>query len=216
MDDILTTDELVCGYDSPLLGPLDFAIPAGAFVLIEGPNGIGKSTFLETIAGLTPPFSGSYRWAVDAPKMRFVPQVRTLDPLLPATVEDVVATGAHRGAGLQGLRPEVDHDEIIRLLDRVDMGEYRTHLFRDLSEGQKQLVLLARALMGEARVMLLDEPAAAMDPTREKLAVDILRQEHKQRGMTLFIIAHGSRSTRDAADTVFSIDRDHNVELKSA
>jgi ABC-type Mn2+/Zn2+ transport system ATPase subunit len=216
MDDILTTDQLVCGYDTPLLGPLDLAIPAGAFVLIEGPNGIGKSTFLETIAGLMPPLSGSYRWTVKASRRRFVPQVRTLDPLLPATVEDVVATGAHRGAGLQGFRPDVDHDEICRLLERVDMGEYRTHLFRDLSEGQKQLVLLARALMDEARAMLLDEPAAAMDPTREQLAVDILREEHRKRGLTLFVIAHGSRSTREAADTVFSIDRDHDVDLQSA
>ncbi|MFB6351286.1 MAG: ATP-binding cassette domain-containing protein, partial [Bradymonadaceae bacterium] len=65
MSDILTTDRLVCGYDTALLGPLDFTIPSGAFVLIEGPNGIGKSTLLETIAGLQGPISGAYDWTVE-------------------------------------------------------------------------------------------------------------------------------------------------------
>lgn len=216
MDDILTTDQLVCGYDSPILGPLDLAIPAGAFVLIEGPNGIGKSTLLETVAGLHVPLSGSFEWAVEIARRRFVPQVRTLDPVLPATVEDVVATGAHRGAGLQGLRAHVDADEIVSVLERVGMADHRDHLFRDLSEGQKQLVLLARALVGEASVILLDEPTASMDPNRETEALELLEGARQRRNLTLFIVAHGSEAAREAANTLLTIDRDRNVELQSA
>ena len=216
MTDILTTHDLVCGYDTPILGPLDLAVPAGAFVLIEGPNGIGKSTFLETIVGLHSPLSGAYDWSVPTDELRFVPQVRTLDPILPATVHDVVATGAQRGGGLAGLRARAGDDEIADVLERVGMGEYGTHLFRELSEGQKQLVLLARALVGEASVMLLDEPAASMDPDREARAVELLDDEHDGRGLTIFMIAHGSREAREAADTILEVDRNRNVELRAA
>jgi len=216
MDDVLTTDELVCGYDAPILGPLDLAIPAGAFVLIEGPNGIGKSTVLETVAGLHAPLSGGFEWAVEIGRRRFVPQVRTLDPILPATVEDVVATGAHRGSGLSGLRGEHDADELVEVLERVGMADYRDRLFRELSEGQKQLVLLGRALVGEASVILLDEPTASMDPSREVKALELLERMRQQRNLTLLIVAHGSGAAREAADTLLTIDRDRNVEVQSA
>lgn len=216
MTDILTTNQLVCGYDSPLLGPLDLAIPSGAFVLIEGPNGIGKSTLLETVAGLHAPLSGSYEWTVDADRLRFVPQVRTLDPILPATVEDVIATGANRGTGLGGLRATVDDEELAEVLERVEMRDCRSHLFRDLSEGQKQLVLLARALVGESAAMLLDEPTASMDPDREQRALALLDEQCEAHGSTILIIAHGTPAARSAADRVLSIDRDRNVELEAA
>ena len=216
MRDILTTDALVCGYDTPILGPLDLTVPDGAFVLIEGPNGIGKSTLLETLVGLHAPLSGTYDWAVGTEHLRFVPQVRTLDPILPATVEDVIATGAQRGDGLSGLRVTVDNQEIADVLGRVDILEHRTDLFRELSEGQKQLVLLARAMMGEASAILLDEPAASMDPNREARAFELLSRERAERDLTVFAIAHGSQEAREAADTLLEIDRNRHVEMRSA
>jgi len=216
MSDILTTDQLVCGYDAPVLGPLELAIPAGAFVLLEGPNGIGKSTFLETVAGLHAPLSGDYEWAVGADRLRFVPQVRTLDPILPATVADVVATGAQRGGGLAGLRATIDDATLREVLGHVEMAAHRTHLFRELSEGQKQLVLLARALVGESAVLLLDEPAASMDPDREERALDLLERQSETRDLTILMIAHGSRLARHAADRILAIDRNRNVELEAA
>ena len=210
---ILQTTELVCGYDAPLLGPLDLSLDAGDFVLVEGPNGIGKSALVKTFVGLIEPLSGSYEWAVDDKRLRFVPQVRTLDPILPATVADVVATGSQQGSGLAGMRVSASESEIGDALERVEMAGHRRDLFRELSEGQKQLVLLARALLGDARALLLDEPTASMDPRREKRAVGLLRRECDERGRTVLMIAHGSEHARRAADAAIEIDRDRRVEV---
>lgn len=215
-DVLLTTDGLVCGYDEPLLGPLDFEFDAGEFVLVEGPNGIGKSTFLKTLVGLQPPLSGGYEWRVERSGRRFVPQVRTLDPVLPATVEDVVATGGLRGNGWQGLQGGASRAEVERGLEQFGMEEHRGALFRELSEGQKQLVLLARAMVGEPEVCVLDEPTASMDPEREREAMEELGARRERRGMACFVVAHGSTPAREAATQLLEIDRERNVELRAA
>lgn len=215
-DSLLTTEGLVCGYDSPLLGPLDLAFGRGDFVLIEGPNGIGKSALLKTFVGLVPALSGSYAWAIEQKDRRFVPQVRTLDPILPATVADVVATGAQRGTGLAGLRHRASDEAIERALRRVEMRDAMSALFRELSEGQKQLVLLARALLDDPPAMVLDEPAASMDPDREQRAVDLLEEQRVEHDTTLFVVAHGSTPAREAATHILEIDRQRRVELRES
>lgn len=210
---IVELDALVCGYDDPLLGPLDMTVSRGVFVLIEGPNGIGKSTLIQTLVGLLDPLSGDYQWSVDPRSIRFVPQVRTLDPILPATVADVVATGTQQGGGLSGLRATADADAIRGALRRVEMTDVADHLFRELSEGQKQLVLLARALMGDADVLLLDEPTASMDPEREQRAFELLRRQMHSSDLTIFTVAHGSKHAHDAADKLLEIDHDRHVTI---
>jgi zinc transport system ATP-binding protein len=211
---LLTTQNLEVGYDSALLGPIDLEFEAGQFFLIEGPNGIGKSTLLKTLIGLIEPIRGSYEWVVPKGELRFVPQTRTLDVLLPASVGDVMGTGFQRGSGWSAIRSSPDHGDIDRALELVGMADVHKRLFRELSEGQKQLVLLARALLGEPSVILLDEPAASMDPEREQQAVDLLERQRDEFGRTIFVIAHGSPPAQAAADRVLRIDRDRHVHLE--
>lgn len=212
---ILELDRLECGYDETLLGPVDLVVEGGRFVLLEGPNGIGKSTFLKTLVGLVPPLGGCYEWSVDDASIRYVPQVQGIDPILPATVEDVVATGSQRGTSLASMAVTSDEETLVKALDKVDMLQRRTALFRELSEGQKQLVLLARAISGRSEVLVLDEPTASMDPDREARAIDLLVRESRERDLTVVLVAHGNRHARAAADAVLEIDADRNIGWKS-
>lgn len=203
---LLETQALEVGYASRLVGPLNLTLPAASFVLVEGPNGSGKSTLLKTLIGLQRPVAGEFKWAVPPGAMRFVPQTRTLDVLLPATLRDVMETGLQRGAGWRAIRRRPDGGQISRALGRVGLADRQRSLFRELSEGQKQLVLLARALLGEPRVILLDEPTASLDPEREELAISILKEEQVERGLAIILIAHGSRAAQQAATHRLRVD----------
>ncbi|TXD34882.1 ATP-binding cassette domain-containing protein [Lujinxingia vulgaris] len=212
---LLQVQGLVCGYSGKgLLGPLDFHLHQGTFMLIEGPNGVGKSTLLKTLIGLIPPVSGRIDWSLPADALRFVPQTRTLDPMLPATVFDVLATGLHRGRGLSALRIRPRRTELLDALEVVGMAHLCDHLFRELSEGQKQLILLARALLGKPRLLLLDEPSASMDPEREAATIELLHGIQQQLDVTVMMIAHGSALARSASSRIMRIDRRGHIAIE--
>lgn len=208
---MLTTNMLEVGYDRPLFDPVDVDVEAGIVMLIEGPNGSGKSTLIKTLIGLLSPLGGSYEWAVPPAELRFVPQTRTVDVMLPATVEDVMLSGFQRGSGWASIRRQTDDGDVDKALALVEMADFRSQLFRELSEGQKQLVLLARALLGDPTVLMLDEPAASMDPERERTAVDLLARQRDHFGRTVIMIAHGSQPARDVADCTLRIGRDRSI-----
>lgn len=211
----LHVEQLVCGYDGkPVVGPLSFHLHEKTFMLIEGANGVGKSTLMKTLLGLAEPLEGAYRWEIEQSELRFVPQTRTIDPMLPATVFDVLATGLHCGAGLSAVRASIDRDRLHQVLDTVGMEGFGDHLFQELSEGQKQLVLLGRALLGEPKVLLLDEPAAAMDPEHEAETMELLHDVKRQSGLTIVMIAHGSPSARAVSNRIMTVDRDGAIDIE--
>lgn len=212
---LLRVDGLVAGYHkTPVLGPIDFHLHEKTFMLIEGANGVGKSTMLKTLIGLLEPIEGSYNWEIDATELRFVPQTRTLDPMLPATVFDVLTTGLHQGGGFRSARVSIDKPKLHRALAKVNMEGFAEHLFRELSEGQKQLVLLARALLGEPKVLLLDEPAAAMDPGHETETMELLHDIKQDSGLTIVMIAHGSPPARSVSNRIMTVDREGTIEIE--
>lgn len=210
---LLSVQDLRCGYHQrPLVGPFNFQLAPADFLLIEGPNGIGKSTLIKTLIHMLPPISGQFQWSIPRPSLRFVPQTRTLDPMLPATVFDVLATGIQQGRW-RSLRTKIDRPRFEKVLRTVDLPGFGPHLFRELSEGQKQLVLLARALLGEPQVLLLDEPTASMDPAREARVIELLQDLRHTKDMAIVMIAHGSQLAQNASSHRMTISRSGQIDL---
>ncbi len=204
---LLTCRQLVVGYNGRgILPPLDVQIRAGEFWSVLGRNGSGKTTWFKTVLGLIPPVSGE---CTLAPRLdiAYVAQRSAFDPIYPVSVRRVVAMGTERGASF--LRPALRNaSRVDKALEAVGALPLADRLFRDLSEGQKQRVLLARVVASEARLVLLDEPTAAMDAVAQREAMGLLTQLRSRFGMAVLMVSHHLDSAFRFSDQVLFFDPD--------
>ena len=199
MTDAVRTERLTIAYRGrPALSDADLAIGAGERVALVGPNGAGKSTLLRAIAGLVEPAAGTVelaglplagldRWAI-ARRLAVVPQL----PSLPfaTTVEEVVALGRlpHEHP-IRGLRP-ADRAAIAAAIDRVGVGHLLGRDARELSLGERQLVLLAMAVAQSAPILVLDEPTVHLDLRHQVEVMELLVDLNQRDGTTVIAVLH--------------------------
>lgn len=199
---------LTIGYHgAPLLPALDLEIRPGEFWAVVGRNGSGKTTLFRTLLGLHPPLHGEIRRA-HGYLPAYVPQRAALDPIVPLRVKEVVALGVERGWSFATQRTASRGAAVREALAKAGVSALAERQFHELSEGQKQKVLLARVLAANANVAFLDEPTAAMDAVaeRESLgAIDALRKEHE---IAVVIVSHFLGVAREVADRVLFLDRE--------
>ncbi|MDH5675012.1 MAG: ATP-binding cassette domain-containing protein [Myxococcales bacterium] len=187
-----------------ILPPIDLEIGRGQLWVIMGRNGNGKTTLFRTLLGLLPAVGGRLTHAPGL-SLAYVPQRAQLDPIYPALAREVVAMGLLRGRSfLRAGRGESRF--IAEALERVGAAELSDRPFRELSEGQKQRVLLARTLLSRPQLALLDEPTSAMDEVAERQALshlDWLRREH---GTSVLIVSHHIGLMRELAERAVLLD----------
>ncbi|MGA1597040.1 MAG: metal ABC transporter ATP-binding protein, partial [Candidatus Nanopelagicales bacterium] len=170
-----------------VLHDVDLAIDSTEFTGIVGPSGAGKTTLLRVLLGLITPSSGSI---TTAPNLRvaYVPQLETVDWKFPVTVFECVlmARTEHR------LWPWPSADErasVARVLDRLGIGDLADRHIRELSGGQQQRMFLARALLREPQVLLLDEPTSGVDINTRHDVLHLLGDLHDD-GMAIVLTTH--------------------------
>jgi zinc/manganese transport system ATP-binding protein len=207
-------DAVRCGYDvAPVLDNLTLAIPEGAFVGIVGPSGAGKTTLLRALLGALPIQSGAIRilgQSLDQrrPRIGYVPQLETVDWNFPVTVEEVVAMGLAREGSLFSL-PWVStrqKRQIASLLERLGIGALARRHIRELSGGQQQRVFLARALIREPRLLLLDEPTSGVDIKTRHDVLHLLGELNHD-GVTVVLTTHDLNSVAAHLPQVVCLNR---------
>lgn len=173
----------------PVLAGISFEIPKGDFLGVVGPNGSGKTTIIRVMLGTLEPLGG----AVDiAPGVRFgyVPQRDHVDSFYPLTVSEVVIMGRYDRIPV-GRRPGgEDRAAVQRALEQVGIPHLGDRALASLSGGQKQRALIARALVGDPEVLVLDEPTNGMDLVSTTQILGLVRELHDQRGLTVVMVSH--------------------------
>jgi zinc/manganese transport system ATP-binding protein len=174
---------------------MTFSVEEGEFLAVLGPNGAGKTTLLKLLLGLIQPSSGSISVFGRPPsrgnkQIGYVPQFRDLDTGISIRVRDMVRLGldGHRwGPGLPSKKREAAVDEV---LDEVGALELADASLAELSGGERQRVLVAQALLTDPRLLLLDEPLASLDLTREAEIVALVSRLRETRNAAVLLVTH--------------------------
>lgn len=178
------------------LKDLTFQVREGEFVSLLGPSGCGKSTALRLIAGLTAPDHGAIRWQGPRPELGFVFQEPTLMPWADALAN------ARLPLDLQRIARGESEARAAHALTRLGLKEFLHAYPRQLSGGMKMRVSIARALAAAPRVLLMDEPFAALDePTRQSLNDDLLALSRED-GITVVFVTHSVMEASYLSDRV--------------
>jgi zinc/manganese transport system ATP-binding protein len=197
-----------------ILANVDLAIRDNEFVGVLGPNGSGKTTLMRAILGLLPPRAGTIRVlgkpvARGNPAVGYMPQTRGALDHLRLTGWDFVASGAkgHRW----GL-PLLDHTarrEVAWALERVAATDLARRPLAETSGGERQRLLLAQALLGRPRLLLLDEPLISLDPHHQSAVVELTRTLQQDLGIAVLFSAHELNPLLGALDRVLYLGRGH-------
>ncbi len=213
-EDLIRVTQAAIGHDRPLLGPIDLAIQRGDFWGVVGPNGAGKTTLAMTLLGLIPPLSGQVRFGKAGLRFGYVPQRHSLDPDYPLSAFDVALMGRTDRLGLLRRPSASDRRRTREELERFGMASAAERRFRDLSGGEKQRVLMARALVSEPDVLVLDEPTEGIDLTGESDMMGFLRKLHAGGDLAVIMIEHHMTDVVSIVDHLCLVN--HRSRLFSA
>jgi len=187
-DELLGLTAVTCGYArEAVLVDVDLAIREREFVGIVGPSGAGKTTALRVIAGSLRPAHGSVTRRPGL-RMAYVPQVETINWSFPVTVRECVLMSRAGGRRLPWAS-RAERAQVSDVLGRLDIGELADRHIRELSGGQQQRVFIARALLGEPDLLLMDEPTSGVD-VRLRHEVLHLLDDLNARGLAIVLTTH--------------------------
>ncbi len=191
-----------------ILSGVSFSVAPGQFTGLIGPNGAGKTTLLRVILGLTPPTEGRVRLN-GAPKTRhgggligYVPQKLAIDQDMPLRAKDVVGLGIDGNKLGFPLPSASRRRQITGALEAVGAESFADARIGELSGGEQQRVLIAHALIGRPRLLLLDEPLANLDLKSEQGIVSVLARLAHEQGIAVLISAHDLNPLLREIDTV--------------
>ncbi|WP_240376630.1 metal ABC transporter ATP-binding protein [Bacillus piscicola] len=196
---VLETDNVSYRYSKqPVLENVSMEIKKGSFLGLVGPNGSGKSTLIKILLGLIAPDAGEIRlfgtplkkfkhWE----KIGYVSQkANSFNSGFPATVQEVVAMGLYGQMGLFRFLNKTHKRKIENALEQVGMSDYKKRTIGELSGGQQQRVFIARALVSEPDILILDEPTVGVDAQSVQQFYTLLSTLNIEKGMTLLLVTH--------------------------
>ncbi len=216
MKAIIETKNLSVHYgQTEALKDVSFAVEQGDFVGLAGPNGAGKTTLIKAILGLLPISKGKIElfgktkekfdnWG----KIGYLPQkFSTINALFPATVDEVVMLGLLSQKKFPKKITASDQKKVNDILQELEISDLRKRMLSELSGGQQQKVLLARALVSSPEILIFDEPSTALDPESRESFFQLIQKLNKQNGIAIILITHDTGYIGQYANKLLYIDK---------
>jgi zinc transport system ATP-binding protein len=212
----VNAQKLCFAYNSiQVLSDVTFTLNAGDYCGLVGPNGSGKTTLIRILLGFSAPDTGSVALFEENPltfagwsRIGYVPQrPAAFNPHFPATVREVVGLGLlskHKFPRRPARHEAAAIERVLKLMDIVEIGN---KLIGELSGGQQQRVFIARALVSEPDLLILDEPTAALDPEIREHFFGLLRDLNETSRITILIVTHDIGSIGKYASTLLYLDK---------
>ena len=179
-------------------------VEVGSLMALVGPNGAGKSTLIKTILKFLKQITGEIK--INGKTLAYVPQRNSVDWDFPTTLFDVVEMGCYGRVGLFKRVNKEEKQKVLKAIEQVGMLDFKDRQISELSGGQQQRAFIARALVQEADIYLMDEPFQGVDSTTEKSIVDILKKL-KSEGKTLIVVHHDLQTVPTYFETVTFINK---------
>ena len=200
------------GYsDTEVLEEINLTIHEGEYVVLTGENGSGKSTLMRLILGEMKPDEGEIILMNNDPRLKkrigYVSQNGiSKNQSFPATVEEIMITGLYQELGLFHLPHKKHKNKIKETLRDFGMEEFLKRRIGELSGGQQQRVMIARAMIGDPKLLILDEPTTGVDARSTKILYDMLYEINTKYNTTIFMITHGRLQECKGCDRILRMD----------
>ena len=214
--DVLSSHGLHFAYNgNEILTEISFQIQKGDYVGIVGPNGSGKTTLIKLALGFLRPTAGSiylFGQPVDTfkdwQKVGYLPQKTSyFNAYFPATVEEIVGLGLLSKKRFPRRVKAEDKKTIDKILTLMDIADIKKKLIGELSGGQQQRMFIAKALVSEPELLILDEPTTALDPEGRETFFSILQGLNKRAGLTILMITHDPGTIGKYASRLMYVDK---------
>ena len=216
MNHAILAKNLSIGYGlNKVIDSASFTVDEQDFVCVVGANGSGKSTLIKAILGLIKPHSGEIVFGDDIKResIGFLPQDAKTDLNFPATVSEIVLSGTLGQLGTKAFYRKQDKDKAEKAMKKLNILELKGRSFSNLSGGQKQKVLLARALAASSKILILDEPSNNLDHKSRKEFYNALKKLNES-GLTIIMITHDLDAEDLIGNRIISI-KESKVECYS-
>ncbi len=216
MQSIIEAKSIFIKYDkNTVIENISFLIEKGDFIGLAGPNGAGKTTLIKAMLGLIPLTSGEFyifnqkqKKFSDFSKIGYLPQKNSgVNILFPASVGEVVLLGLLAKKKKFKIVTQKDKKTVDEILEKLQIDNLRNKMFSELSGGQQQKVLLARALVSRPELLIFDEPSTALDPESRNYFFNFIQELNKKDGVSVILITHDTGYIGEYANKLMYVDK---------
>ena len=202
---LITLKNLSLGYDGVLVVKnLNLTINENDFICIVGPNGCGKTTLISAILGLIKPLAGKIQYdQISQKSIGYISQENAVDANFPASVFEIVLSGSLNGG--KNFYDSTAREKALDALKKLDILNLKNNSFAELSGGQRQKVLLARALVATNKLLILDEPSNNLDQKSKKSLYSLIQRIHKEQKIAVLMVTHDLDHCNLIGDKILSL-----------